>query len=132
MSQKVLELAITLSTGSVTSGGTFVGGLVGCNDGTVSDSYSTGNVTGNTHVGGLVGQNNDIVSNSFWDTQTSGQGSSAGGTGKNTTEMKDFTTFSVVGWNITTVDNSDDRNTDYIWNIVDDETYPFLSWQSVV
>jgi hypothetical protein len=69
----VLELAIKLSTGSVTSGGTFVGGLVGCNDGTVIDSYSTGSVSGHEGVGGLVGFDLHIivegtVSNSFWDT----------------------------------------------------------------
>jgi hypothetical protein len=108
-----------------------VGGLVGENEGTVGDSYSTGSVTGSSYVGGLIGRNQGTVSNSFWDTGTSGQNVSAGGTGKNTTEMKTFTTFSVAGWDITNVDNSDDRNTGYIWNIVDDETYPFLSWQSV-
>jgi hypothetical protein len=119
------------STGSVT-GDDYVGGLVGKNDGTVSDSYSTGNVTGNTHVGGLVGQNNDIVSNSFWDTQTSGQANSDGGSGNTTAEMMDIATFTGAGWDIIAVDDANDRNTDYIWNIVDDETYPFLSWQSVV
>jgi hypothetical protein len=118
------------ATGSVT-GDDNVGGLVGKNGGTASNSYSTGNVTGNTHVGGLVGRNPGTESNSFWDTQTSGQGSSAAGTGKNTTEMKDFTTFSVAGWDIFAVDDADDRNTGYIWNIVDNVTYPFLSWQPV-
>jgi len=44
------------STGSVT-GEECVGGLVGRNYGTVSDSYSTGNVSGCHGVGGLVGQN---------------------------------------------------------------------------
>ena len=120
------------ATGSVT-GNDNVGGLVGKNDkdGNVTNSYSTGNVTGNMHVGGLMGRNQGTESNSFWDTQTSGQGSSPGGTGKNTTEMMDFDTFDGVGWDIIDVDDADDRNTDYIWNIVDDETYPFLSWQPV-
>jgi hypothetical protein len=71
------------------------------------------------------------VSNSFWDTQTSGQVGSAGGTGKTTVEMKDIATFSGAGWDIVAVDDADDRSTDYIWNIVDDVTYPFLSWQPV-
>jgi len=120
------------ASGSVT-GNTHVGGLMGKNDntGTVSNSYASGSVTGNTHVGGLMGRNQGTVSNSFWDTQTSGQGSSDGGTGKNTTEMEDFTTFSVAGWDIITVANSSTRNTGYIWNIVDDVTYPFLSWQPI-
>ena len=115
-------------------GDDIVGGLVGKNDntGSVSDSYSTGSVTASTNVGGLVGKGQPSdVTNSFWDTQTSGQGSSAGGTGKLTTEMKDVDTFSGAGWDITTVADSSTRNTVYIWNIVDDATYPFLSWQPV-
>jgi len=120
------------ATGSVT-GDDNVGGLVGKNDntGTVNNSHSSGGVTGNLHVGGLVGRNAGTVSNSFWDTETSGQATSAGGTGKTTVQMKDIDTFSGVGWDIVAVDNLDDRNTDYIWNIVDDVTYPFLSWQPV-
>jgi len=120
------------ATGSVT-GYDNVGGLVGKNDntGTVSNSYSTGNVTGTLHVGGLMGRNQGTVSNSFWDTETSGQSTSAGGTGKTTAEMQDITTFSGAGWDIIAVANSSTRNTGYVWNIVDDVTYPFLSWQPV-
>ena len=121
------------ATGNVT-GADIVGGLVGKNDKncSISDSYSTGYVTGSTNVGGLVGKGQPSdVTNSFWDTQTSGQVSSDGGTGKTTAEMKDFDTFNDVGWDIIAVDDADDRDTDYIWNIVDDVTYPFLSWQPV-
>jgi hypothetical protein len=55
---------------------------------------------------------------------------SDGGTGKTTAEMQDTTTFLRASWNITAVANPSIRNFAYIWNIVDDETYPFLSWQS--
>jgi len=121
------------STGSVT-GLKYAGGLVGCQSyGTVSKSYSTCNVTGTYHSGGLVGllYCGTVEDNSFWDTETSGMEASYGGVGKNTTEMQDITTFSDAGWNITTVANPSIRNPSYIWNIVDDETYPFLSWQPV-
>jgi hypothetical protein len=118
------------STGNVT-GDERVGGLVGYTYyGTMSNSYSTGSVTGNSSVGGLVGRNDyGTVSNSFWDTETSGQATSDGGTGKNTTDMQDIATFSGAAWDITAVANPSTRNSSYIWNIVDDETYPFLSWQ---
>jgi len=112
-----------------------VGGLVGWNnESNVTDSYSTGSVTGNDYVGGLVGSNGllgspGIISNSFWDIQTSVQATSDGGTGKTTAEMQDIATFSGAGWNITAVTPGSTNNT-YIWNIVDDQTYPFLSWQS--
>jgi len=117
------------STGSVT-GNDDVGGLVGANwDGTVSNSYSTGSVTGNADVGGLVGWNKEgTVRKSFWDTETSGQATSDGGTGKSTAEMQDIATFSGAGWNIIAVAPNQTNNA-YIWNIVDGQTYPFLSWE---
>jgi hypothetical protein len=121
------------STGSVT-GNSYVGGLVGGSYGAVSNSYSTGSVTGNSYVGGLVGgswcsdYSCGTVSNSFWDTETSGQSTSAGGTGKTTAEIKSIATFSGAGWNIITV-ALNQTNPAYIWNIVDNVTYPFLSWQ---
>jgi len=118
------------ATGSVTGDYT-VGGLVGNNhEGTVSNCYSTGNVIGEGNLGGLVGSNsNGTVSNSFWDTQTSGQATSDGGTGKTTAEMQNIIIFSGAMWDIIAVAPGS-TNTTYIWNIVDAETYPFLSWQS--
>jgi hypothetical protein len=106
------------------------GGLVGQNRGNVSRSYSAGPVTGDMDVGGLVGRNYEgTVSNSFWDTETSGQHTSDGGTGKATAEMQSIATFSGAGWNIIGVANPGTRNASYTWNIVDNMTYPFLSWQ---
>jgi hypothetical protein len=116
------------SIGSAT-GEVNVGGLVGENTATVSDSYSTGSVTGDERVGGLVGDNPGTVNNSFWNIETSGRATSDGGTGKNTTEMKDFTTFSGATWDIFAVGGPGERDTGYIWNIVNGVTYPLLSWQ---
>jgi len=106
------------------------GGLVGQNRGTVTKSYSAGPVTGDMDIGGLVGRNYEgTVSKSFWDTETSGQHTSDGGTGRTTAEMRDIMTFSGAMWNIKEVTNPDSRNPSYVWNIVDNTTYPFLSWQ---
>jgi hypothetical protein len=119
------------STGSV-AGNYYVGSLVGVNFGTVSNSYSRGNVTGHEYVGGLVGVNwGGTASNSFWDTETSGQATSAGGTGKTTAEMQDITTFLGAAWDICAVAPGA-TNPAYTWNIAHEQTYPFLSWQSVV
>jgi hypothetical protein len=124
------------STGSV-GGNSSVGGLIGFNLGTVSDSYSTGSVAGNSSIGGLVGDNSGTVSDSFWDIETSGQATSDGGTGKTTVEMQNITTFMDTEtegldepWDITTVVDIGERNPSYIWNIVNNVTYPFLSWES--
>jgi hypothetical protein len=88
-------------------------------------------VTGTQEVGGLVGYGVGTVSNSFWDTETSGQTTSVGGTGKTTAEMKSIATFSGAGWSIIVVADPSTRNCSYIWNIVDGQTYPYLSWESV-
>jgi hypothetical protein len=77
-----------------------------------------------------VGRNTLTVTYSFWDTETSGQATSDGGTGKNTTEMQGINTFSGAGWDIIAVANPSIRNPSYLWNIVDDITYPFLNWES--
>jgi hypothetical protein len=118
------------SSGNVT-GDEYIGGLVAVNFGTIGNSYSSGNVTGDEYVGGLVGVNlGGTVSNSFWDTKTSGQATSAGGTGKTTAEMQNITTFLGVEWDICAVPPSA-TNFAYTWNIVHEQTYPFLSWQSI-
>jgi len=117
------------STGSVT-GSRHVGGLVGVNYyATVTCSYSTGLVTGNWTPGGLVGYNTGTVSNSFWDVQTSGRATSAGGIAKTSSQMKAIATFSGAGWDIMGV-APNQTNPAYIWNIVENVTYPFLSWQA--
>jgi hypothetical protein len=122
---------ITNSYSSASAAGeSFVGGLVGQNRGSVNSCYSTGSVTGFQDVGGLTGRNYEgTVSNSFWNTETSGQPTSAGGTAKTTSEMQNIETFPAVSWSIIAVSGPGIRNTSYIWNIVDGETYPFLSWQ---
>jgi hypothetical protein len=68
------------STGNVTGELYYVGGLVGTNYGTVSNSYSTGNVTGEQNVGGLVGSNNNgNISNSYSTGNVSGESKFVGG-----------------------------------------------------
>jgi len=116
------------STGNV-YGDDWIGGLVGFNDvkGIVNRTYSRGTVTGDDYVGGLVGRNDNDVSRSFWDTETSRQDTSDGGTGKTTAEMKSINTFTDL--DICTVNLPSKRNTDYTWNIVNGQTYPFLSWE---
>jgi hypothetical protein len=119
------------SSANVT-GRIYVGGLVGWNHAGagVHNSYSTGNVTGDVNVGGLAGQNGGTVSDSFWDTETSGQSTSDGGTGKTTEEMQDISTFSGAAWNIIEVIDPATPNPAYIWNIpTTPPDYPFLSWQ---
>ena len=107
---------VGLVGGSV-KGNSYVGGLVGQNYGTISNSYATGAVSGSGSVGGLVGYNVGTISNSYWDITTSGQASSAGSSsssGLTTTKMQsqsnfagfDFTTTPVWGFGAKTVNNN--------------------------
>jgi hypothetical protein len=118
------------ASGSV-DGESYVGGLVGDNHaGNVSDSYSVAIVTGQEQIGGLVGWNDEgVVTNSFWDVQASGVTVSPGGTGKITAQMQSILTFTNLDepWDIVAVDFGI-ANIDHIWNVVDGQVYPFLSW----
>jgi len=53
------------ATGNVSGTGSYVGGLLGYNDDTVSNSYATGKILGANGVGGLVGENAGALSGSY-------------------------------------------------------------------
>jgi hypothetical protein len=125
------SLSDSYSSASV-NGELLAGGLAGSSRATVVDCYSTGTVTGLENVGGLLGRSYEgTTSDSFWDIETSGQATSDGGTGNTTAEMQDIATFSGAGWDIVALGSVGERDTAHIWNMVDDATYPFLSWQPV-
>lgn len=52
-------------TGSVTGTDNIVGGLIGSNTGTITQSYSNATVSGKMHVGGLAGANGGTITKSF-------------------------------------------------------------------
>jgi hypothetical protein len=68
-----------------------VGGLVGHNKGTISNSYSTGEVSGETAVGGLIGDNENTIEYSFSTVTVTTTQQWGGG---------------LVGYNIGTINNS--------------------------
>jgi hypothetical protein len=129
------------STGSV-SGYGLIGGLLGVKASliiwrdfsgitgdTISDFYSTANITGNSGVGQIVRGSIREVVNSFWDVETSGRATSAGGTGKSTVEMQTASTFLAAGWDF--VDETA-NGTEDIWWILEvraGRDYPRLWWQ---
>ncbi len=135
---------------SIVNGNVGLGGLVGVNDGYISNSYATGDVNSQSYsgglvggtyggrisnsyasgkviaydlgyFGGLVGENiGGKVNHSYWDKETTGIEDSAGSKpsyGKSTAEMKQRATF--AGWDF-----------DSIWEIEEDERYPYLKWVS--
>jgi hypothetical protein len=107
------------------------GGLVGFNAGSVSKCYSMGDVTGLDSVGGLVGTDLFMeVTYSYWDREASGVESGQVGVPMSTAMMQQLSTFEGAYWDIIGVAPGE-TNREYTWNIVDGESYPFLSWQSM-
>ncbi len=107
-----------------------VAGLVGyIQNASITNSYSTCNVTGRD-CGGLVAliYDNSSVNNSFWDTEASGQSTSAGGFGVTTAQMKTQSTFTGIGWDF---EGESVNGTNNYWSIDTsrNDGYPYLSWQ---
>ncbi len=105
--------------------------------GGLSKSYSAGSIEGGEPIGGLIGQF-DIgsVSDSYSDENTTNQVEAIGRnrTGSDnvetlfTEEMQRYQTYSGAGWDIVEVEPGE-TDESHIWNIVDNETYPFFSWE---
>ncbi|OGN95672.1 MAG: hypothetical protein A2Z77_07800 [Chloroflexi bacterium RBG_13_51_36] len=120
--------------------GIIFGGSVGSNSrGAIICCYSTGSVSyppgpnpvDKGFAGSVTIGTGYLMTGNFWDVDTSSQTSTAGeATGNSTAEMQLFATFDSDGWDICTVSHGVTNST-CIWNIVDGETYPFLSWQQV-
>ncbi len=94
--------------------------------------YSTGSITesilGTDNVGGLVGLNEGTVTNSFWDIETSGLSNSDGGTGRTTSQMQRQSTFINAGWDF--IDETA-KGTDDTWWILEGRDYPRLNWELI-
>jgi hypothetical protein len=89
---------VGLVGGSVRGAGS-VGGLVGYNYGSISNSYSTGNVNGSSYVGGLVGFNGGPLTNTYSSGGTVSGASTVGGlVGSNFGRVNtSYSTNAVVG-----------------------------------
>ena len=76
-----------------------VGGLVGSNSTTITNSYVTGSVSGRSQVGGLVGSNSATITNSYATASVEGSGENVGGlVGRNSaTITNSYAIGSVLG-----------------------------------
>lgn len=123
------------------NGGSFMSYM---EQGTITNSYSTGSVDGQTNAGFIYDANSCTgCINNFYDSETTGQ-SLAGsdtlvGTGKTTAQMKTLTTFTdtataglTSAWDFVGTPNDDAGNTDD-WKIdgVTNDGYPFLTSQTL-
>ena len=130
------EISNSNTDGAIT-GESFVGGLVGSNsNGTVSNSYSTGNVTGELrYVGGLVGKNyNSTVSNSYWNSDSKITENSKDVSTEDSTDLSTDNTKSAVPLTTSQMQgcsaSSSMSGFDFTdtWSTVEGD-YPELQWQ---
>ncbi|MBI1174640.1 MAG: filamentous hemagglutinin N-terminal domain-containing protein [Sideroxydans sp.] len=113
------------STGAVQADGANIGGLIGLNSSTVSNSYTTGRASGggstSSNIGGFIGSyTTGTITSSYWDTANSssvagtfGAGNSSGATGRSASQMQQQSSF--TSWDFT--------NT---WAIYSGHTAPLL------
>lgn len=104
------------------------GGVVGQLDaGTITNVYSSSiiNVASTNQAGGISGNGWANTTNTFFNRDL--RATSSVGTGKTTQELKSIPTY--TNWNIVSVDSTQ-TNTNFIWNIIDGSSFPFLSWEA--
>jgi len=111
----VIENSYALGAVPANSASTKIGGLVGENAGSIENAFAIGLVLGGS-TGGLVANNNGSVTASYWDTEVSGQAESFGGAGLDTTAMSEQASYD--GWDF-----------DNVWRLDAESPYPVLDWQ---
>ncbi len=95
------------------------GGLAGYNSGDIKNGYAAGNVIGlGNNVGGLIGFNvgSGDITSSYYDMEETGQADRGKGLPRSTEEMKQEGTFE--NWDFSK-----------IWAIYEDISYPYLQWE---
>ncbi len=106
------------SANVICNGNQVAGGLIGTNYGSISKSYATGKVSGKDNVGGFVGVNTaTCTADNYWNPTDSGQASSGCGTESTQADMKLQSTY--TGW-------------DFVGIWIIDAThggYPYLQWE---
>ena len=93
----VNTISRSTASAAVTATTHWVGGLVGQNDGPISDSHATGDVDGSAYVGGLVGQNDGPISDSHARGSVQGRSESGGLVGYNFSSITDSSASGDVG-----------------------------------
>ena len=77
---RIDSVGIELGAAGINSISSFVGGLVGSNNATITNCYVTGQVSGTGNVGGLVGYNSGpLLANCYFTGQVTGTGDVVGG-----------------------------------------------------
>jgi len=84
---------------STTRGGNSVGGLVGCNNGTIENCYAVGQATGERRIGGLVGQSRREIVSCYSTCSVNGQDIVGGLVGE---LLYQWTTVTACFWDLET------------------------------
>lgn len=101
-----------------------VGGFVGRNAGSITTSYSLGNVSSTAgNAGGFVGNNSSSITNSYWNTDTSLVSSN----GTNSGTITNLNGLSTA--NMMTQAQLSNLNFTNTWSMIANQSFPYLKWQ---
>jgi hypothetical protein len=75
----IKNLGVEIPDGKELIGNNYVGGIVGYIAGSITNSYSTGNISGSENVGGIAGFTSGDITNSYTTGDISGTGNYVGG-----------------------------------------------------
>ena len=104
-----------------------VGGFGGRGSGTGYSASIVGPAGGSRR--GYEGDSASVIAGRFWDVEASGNDVAGGATPIATTaEAQTITPYADAGWDIVAV-AAGVTDTAHTWNIVEGESYPFLSWE---
>ncbi len=123
------SIADSYATGSVSGSKDKVGGLVGDNRSSIERAYASGSVlstNGEALLGGLVGTNSGTVSDSLWDIDTTGHEVGIGGGGAQTGVTGLSNNLDLSPKKALTQDSYAGFDFDSTWYMVDGSTRPFL------
>ncbi|HVQ72840.1 MAG TPA: MBG domain-containing protein, partial [Bradyrhizobium sp.] len=129
-------LSNVYSTSAVSAPTIYAGGIAGLSLGSISQAYATGPVSGGSNVGGLLGYNGGSITQSYWDSYTTGQaaGIGAGAASSGLNEVTSdpaqsgaanyaYKQSAYAGFDFTP------GNTSTGWFSIDGQTRPFGQWE---
>ncbi len=129
-------LSNVYSTSAVSAPTIYAGGIAGLSLGSISQAYATGPVSGGSNVGGLLGYNGGSITQSYWDSYTTGQvaGIGAGAASSGLNEVTSdpaqsgaanyaYKQSAYTGFDFTP------SNTSTGWFSIDGQTRPFGQWE---
>ena len=114
---------------SATALNTRTGGIAGSSTGTITNCYAYGRIhSDGSHFGGIAFMDGGTITASFWDIQATGFWFVEGNSDLDSTEIVHKQHFIDVGWDFV---GETANGTEEVWDIYEGLERPFLSWEQL-